>query len=485
MGSTFDIHRSLAALALVVAQLASGCAAPAEQLAHKSADALDGKDAPPGEPSDEPFHAATPMRAFVARGAVATAFAPYGGGEPGIAASPDGTLFVTFYGCDKAPDLLDAKAPPFPAQATSAYPCNHPPTFASTDDGQSWKRLNRDGDGRLADGPASGSDPDVATDASGRAYLSTFGGGIHVYTTDDGGQTWTDRGDASTGGGDRPWIVGGPAGTAILEWNREAGLAVRVTRDGAQTWGDVSYVGPQAHIAGRPAFYESRGVIYVPFVADPKNASITDPATLTVKVGRSDDGGATWTARDVATFTSSALPIIALPTLAVDPDGRVFVAWSEETTDATGTASLGARVLLATSADRGETWSPPVQVGKSQTAIWPIALAPHAGHAMVAYYASDMMGDPSYVGRWRLEVASVDDVGSAEPKLAYEVVDPDVHAGGICMRGAVCFATGSDWSLRDTYAATLMRDGRIAIAYPADAVQNAKRTEIRFAVQDS
>ena len=126
-------------------------------------------------------------------------------------------------------------------------------------------------------------------------------------------------------------------------------------------------------------------------------------------IARSDDGGkkfskevqvAAITAFDQPTLPKNALPDFrgfrfnAYPTMTVDGDGRVYIAWSEYGLG----AAEDARVVVSTSGDGGQSWSSPVAVDDAlmeddEQGMIPVrcrqvfpSLSLSSGHLMVAYY---------------------------------------------------------------------------------------------------
>src|SRR5688500_9464113 len=117
-------------------------------------------------------------------GAVAAGGPLYGAGEPGIWGALDGTIYITFPGCDDGPYYFVS----YPDSET----CGHGLVWKSTDDGATWTRLNRHPDGLLTEeGPQANGDADVAVDSAGTVWASNLGGGgIQFHRSRDGEATW-------------------------------------------------------------------------------------------------------------------------------------------------------------------------------------------------------------------------------------------------------------------------------------------------------
>jgi Neuraminidase (sialidase) len=71
-----------------------------------------------------------------------------------------------------------------------------------------------------------------------------------------------------------------------------------------------------------------------------------------VSLARSDDGGHTWTSRDLPGVTAFAFE----PAVAVDAHGTVGVVWYDLRRDHPGDAQLTTDVWFASSRDKGITW---------------------------------------------------------------------------------------------------------------------------------
>src|SRR5688572_8216035 len=159
-------------------------------------------------------------------GAVAAGGPLYGAGEPGIWGALDGTIYITFPGCDDGPYYFVS----YPDSET----CGHGLVWKSTDDGATWTRLNRHPDGLLTEeGPQANGDADVAVDSAGTVWASNLGGGgIQLHRSLDGGATWNytanivpvtenpnDDPEAREGA-DRQWIAAAGPGHLINTWMR-------------------------------------------------------------------------------------------------------------------------------------------------------------------------------------------------------------------------------------------------------------------------
>ena len=339
--------RTTSLVALVLALAVAGCAAPATEPTAPDDDARD-------SPSPRVVTQTLPLDCR---------FSCY---EPTVAVAPDGTLYAT-----------DGNAVEI---------------AVSTDGGANWSVVAVPS---VPDGlPFTAFPADVIVDASpsGRLYYSALifravpgvGGaileGIQVAASDDRGATWAvdtylmvaDEPTANVYVPDRQWLGFGPDGAIYLTYNQiPSGIWFARSDDGGATWSGwtraASLEGRQGVGQSGPPVVTADGTIVVPACV----------ATGGLAVFASNDGGATFTRRDVAPDGCSWFPILA----ASAADGDVVVAaWQN-----------GADVLVASSADAGATWTAPERWGAaSPTSPWPLPAA--NGTLDVAWFQSGESG---------------------------------------------------------------------------------------------
>jgi hypothetical protein len=151
------------------------------------------------------------------------------------------------------------------------------------------------------------------------------------------------------------------------------------------------------------------------------------------------------------------------PKVALDGSGRVYF----------GTSSEG-RPVVATSTDRGLTWSRLIDVGEHfgiANTVFPMTIAGDAGRAAFAFYGTTDPGDDqnaTFKGIWHLYVAVTLDGGRTWHTTDVTPNDP-------VQRGCIWLQGGSNpcRNLLDFQDMTLDRDGRILIGY-ADGCTSAK-----------
>lgn len=426
-------------------------------------------------------------------------------GEPSLAVAPDGALFARHLGCDDSVAYLADLGGHELAGASGRTTCIHGRTLRSQDEGKTWSLLNDPVTGRLSDeAPAGDGDPDIAIDAAGSIYTVDMGCEqttlsdpqencrfVHLiaHRSDDRGDSWAYLGEILPTGeqNDRPWITAADAGHIIVTWwdpesspDHPAPLDVRTSFDGGRTFSEAKRIREGIGWLGKPQFARDSLHVYIPFtVPDPPDPSSTQ-RVYALHVGRSVDGGRTWEDIDTGVKVSARRDshrsgLAVAPNLAVTRAGHVAWLYTDRV-PATGGATESRVVVKATwSFDAGSTWSPPVEISRTPSAIMPWGAALPDGHLVVTYYANKLEGDPNYVGLWDVEVAVVDLESGA---IAHGVVAPDVHRGGLCSSTLAC-----DFSPREFFQNAVLPDGRIAVVYSTDPVEGGKFVEIHAAIQ--
>jgi len=246
----------------------------------------------------------------------------------------------------------------------------------STDGGNTWAEASNL--------PGSCCDPamDWKTDGS-FVYNVTLGGGdVWFYRSDDNGQTWDSLEDETPGDGRRE--LAGPSGGALddkeyihvdrhpgspfqdniyVTWHQNNIMQVATSEDDGNTFSIDSFPGEPSGI-GSDLTTDENGVIYHFW-----------PATSAreIRLNRSVDGAATWTA-SVVVATTNASFIYPLPSIETRQafiyvsadtdltggtyDGRMYAAWSDTTGPQSGVpANNHSRIQLAYSDDGGDNWT--------------------------------------------------------------------------------------------------------------------------------
>jgi hypothetical protein len=179
-------------------------------------------------------------------------------------------------------------------------------------------------------------------------------------------------------------------------------------------------------------------------------------------VGTND--ATSWSFHDVAESSSAAVPVWPA-TVAVDEQGRVFVAWHDNR-----------NAFVQRSDDGGEKWTPPVAVNAGGTAVYP-TVAAGGGYVDVSWFGTDTTGDandanvmgaPGAPGaaQWSVRWARSKDDGATFKKRA--TADALVHTGVLCTKGTACTISNSRDLLDDFAAVIDPATGRAVIVYTTD-----------------
>lgn len=203
----------------------------------------------------------------------------------------------------------------------------------------------------------------------------------------------------------------------------------------------------------------------------------------TIYVGKSLDGGKTWTDTKVFGVEPKSKRELNLlfPVVTVDKAGNLYAAWSDQL-----------HVQYAVSKDHGMTWSKPYQVNPDNAAgtnsgnsdIFPWIAAGKDGILDVVWYHSTggVKGsnlthrDPGdknttwTVAFTQLTGATAAKGATPRPTVTSQglAVTPVIHKGDICNNGIGC-ELGGDRSLLDFFQISLDQAGRANVAYATDA----------------
>ncbi len=171
----------------------------------------------------------------------------------------------------------------------------------------------------------------------------------------------------------------------------------------------------------------------------------------------SEDNGTTW---DVRTVPSSTVNHESDPSVAAGSGGTVYLGWQD------GPDTGNTRALVATTTDRGRTWSKPVDVSSRlglRNVQFPAVVAGDDDRAAIAFLGTKTGGDDqlnSFGGEWRLYVATTYDRGrtwqtvNATPREL-------VQRGCIDIAGTTC----AHRNLLDFNDVAIDRQGRVLVAW--------------------
>ncbi|MEA3201852.1 MAG: hypothetical protein QOE90_3280 [Thermoplasmata archaeon] len=237
-----------------------------------------------------------------------------------------------------------------------------------------------------------GGDCDITFDAGGTMYTAdTWLGDLSVGHSTDGGDTWDGTAVATTAPVvDRPWLVGGPAGTVHLTWQDvQFAMPTAIWYERSTDYGQTfTPAVPIATSHANQAFSWEGNLVVAPGGHDLYLAYTTraDAEYLTssaesVWVAASHDDGLTWTQNLVRSNARAASYLY--PSLGLDSAGGLHVAWAMNDTH-------DQAVWYSHSADQGVSWSAPVKVASGVGAYGPWIVGAGPGQAVVAW-----LGTPS------------------------------------------------------------------------------------------
>jgi len=378
------------------------------------------------------------------------------GGEPSIAAAPDGTLYISI------PHYSFARLAGVGPPATDAV-------WRSLDHGVSWRRVGNGPEHDTNDRASSG-DSDIAVDADGVVYLAGLGRGIPFSASMDRGATWEVRTSPTLRGVDREWIVAWGSGELALSWQAFDGTGATAqfvrSHDGGHNWTAPRNVSSASWIAGPVVRDATRGG----FV-------LAQAETDAVKVAMWADAPDS-EVRSVQVASVPGADNYIFPVAAVDEAGDYFVVWSQAPH---GSAPLAtpldepASVWMVASSDGGATWSEPVQVSEAgRNAVLPWVTAGSAGRIAVTYLLCDCAGHPNraLTGLWYATASvSLDALGATPSFETAPLRAAPVHRGSVCGYGGGCTAPdpqqAGDRGVLDFFESALTPRGEVvaAIAY--------------------
>lgn len=384
-----------------------------------------------------------------------------GGGEPNIAALPDGTLFVV------APTGIQAKPN---ALESAAY------LWRSTDGGATWQTLRAP---RGPIGPFCSCDADVVASPDGWVYVSDWWDGNYmVEASNDGGETWQASPITTINAAvllhvDRQWLVAGPDGFVALFYSHypgifvspgaitndleplNSGINVVISSDHGRTWSApkavLSPAGSEA-LQIAHARLAPDGTLVMPYaLVDATEDFWTDPSKVMLAISR--DKGESWESVEVADAPEGFDNLWAVQA-DVDAAGGIHVGWAARIDK----DRMGAYV--ASSKDGGATWSEPMLLRGEGLNFLPWVAATGNGTVAMGWYGGDDTGDPVKAkGDWFAYVAV-----SREGRdfVVEKVSETPVKTGALCPRGSAC---DGDRELLDYVALTFDAAGALHYAF--------------------
>jgi len=368
--------------------------------------------------------------------------------------------------------------------------------WKSTDHGRTFIPLGtpivRDG----VVGPGGG-DTHQDFDDQNRLYYSDLSAAcVTVAVSEDGGNTFppaqnnmltcVGSGEDRTGAqDDRQWVAAFGDGIAYMTVRNllvssGGNFHLSKTTDAGRTWhaqiiGTVDQSGPlQVDKQRRPVVV---------------NGNTRDAILLyqlyytgsTLKVLRITDfnDGSPYLINNLTIGTPGGSVNTVFPVLSIDRAGNLYVVWSD-----------GSKISMATSTDRGQTWSAPVRVSPvslSGTNVMPWIVAGDPGRVDVVWYRTP--GGNNASSMWDIHMAQSLDALATNPAFAVNKVNENtIHTGEICLDGLNCdidslTGTPRDRSFAEFPSIDIDSQGAAFITYndstnqlPAPYVMVAKQT---------
>ncbi|HJQ24729.1 MAG TPA: sialidase family protein [Blastocatellia bacterium] len=293
-----------------------------------------------------------------------------------------------------------------------------------------------------------GGDTDQDVDDNNWFYFVDLSGAcITAAVSTDGGNTFPPErtnsivcvSDENPGAAadDRQWVAAIGNGVAYVTWRNLTGSNFWLfkTTDGGLTWDKGRLVGT---VSGGGPLRVDKQVRRVTVNGVEKDAVILyqlfDRGT-NLRVFRIMDflDGSPMKVDDLSIVNPGVSVTNVIPTLAVDRAGNLYASWSQ-------TASS---IWMASSTDRGQTWSPPRRVSPptlTGTNIMSWIVAGDPGRVDVVWYRSPVAGNPvDNNSVWDVYMAQSINVLDASPTFTTVKVSQNIiHRGQICLDGLNC-----------------------------------------------
>jgi hypothetical protein len=294
--------------------------------------------------------------------------------------------------------------------------------YKTSDVGKTWTYIQVEtSDSDLRQYAFEGGDCDVIFGDDGTMYSAdTWLGDLSVGHSTDGGVTWTGTPLAVTSPiVDRPWLVGGPAGTVHLAYQDLqccVPSAIWYTRS---TDHGVTFTPAVPVVTASPdEVYTWEGNLVVAqdqqsmyLVYNKRNTGVATVGTDAeqVWVAASHDAGLTWTHSHVADTPHSSSYLY--PSIGLDKGGVLHVVYASRVSD-------DQPVWYSYSRDNAASWSAPVKVLAGITAYSPWVAGGEAGEAVIEWYGSpDPSATLATVSDWYIGWGKVTGADAGAPSI--------------------------------------------------------------------
>lgn len=320
-------------------------------------------------------------------------------GTPSTLPTPTWAPPVLVHGTQAHRETSIALSPTNPNLMTVCDPSGVPATATnqsyfhrSTNGGNNWAPLD-------VEGPATdprnyafeGGDCDVAFDAGGTAYSAdTWLGNLSIGHSTDGGATWDGTSLAVTAPiVDRPWLVGGPAGTIHVTYeDLQCCMPATIWYTRSTDFGKTFLpVVPVADAGPDGAFTWEGNFVVSPDGSDlylvytrrqgPALGSLDAQGPETVWVAASHDAGLTWTSTLVAAMPNPASYLY--PSIGMDAGGYLHVVYASRRAE-------DRPIWYSFSKNGAKTWSTPVPILSGAAGYSPWIAGGRPGEAAITWY---------------------------------------------------------------------------------------------------
>jgi len=378
--------------------------------------------------------------------------------------------------------------------APTAVPCS----INATDECVAFSRSTDGGSTFVQPAPAAfhhpigGGDSDVIHDGTGNVFVAdlrtlTSAG---VFRSVDQGNTWTSANTAPCN--DREWIAwggwhtasgpttiyetnnSGACGTGLLSFYRslDDGVTFLPTGFVASDLRQFGYMvdTTQQSVEAKLAVDPNSGATYVAWATAAIQDGTNNTARL-VLVGKSTDGGFTWTNKLVYAGPPGTSVQNLFPVVAVDHAGNAYVAFS------TQLPGQNYGVYLVSSHDGGATWSSAARVNPTaQTAVFPAIAAGDRGRVDLTWIgASGVTGPTDPSAQWNIFFGQSKKAYAASPSWSVGQISTSVmHRGDICNQGLNCDVFGGNRNLLDFISVAIDGYGNAQAVWTDDASQSPK-----------
>lgn len=283
--------------------------------------------------------------------------------------------------------------------------------YRTTNGGKTWKYTTVEtATTDTRDYTFEGGDCDVAYDAGGTMWTAdTWVGNLSIGHSTNG-ETWDGTALSTTAPVvDRPWLVGGPAGTLYVTYQdlqccSPSAMWFTKTTDYGKSFSPAVKITDFASTNG-PYTWEGNFVVapggkdlYLVFSRRTGGAVSVNSSSEKISLATSHDGGATWTTKDITTIPVETSSIY--PSIGMDQGGYLHVAWAAP-------RAQDSPVFYTMSKDRGATWSATKVLNAGHFGYAPWVAGGKKGQAAIVWLGAPCCGPSSVDAQWFFYVAKV------------------------------------------------------------------------------